>query len=113
MKAYPKPPKRKVPAAAPRLYGDIARGEAIELAIYLPGRKLLHRFTAVALGASNSAIKFVATHGPANAGREQFFWVPKSWRMAPVPRSEGLHFLPIQKAKEIGIPLVLTFNQIV
>lgn len=114
MKAYP-PGKRpaaasKTAPAADYNVGNIGTAESIQLAIYLPDRKLLHRFTATAVGSSYNAIKFVSEHGPRGASREEFFWLPKSFKLKAVPRCTKLWFMPIVKAREIGISKILSFN---
>lgn len=114
MKAYPPgkyPATKAAPAAADYNVGDIGTGESIELAIYLPERKLLHRFTAVAVGSNFNAVKFVAEYGPRGAGREEFFWLPRIFKLKAVKRCSRVWFMPYKKAKEIGIAKCLTFNQ--
>ena len=88
----------------------VIRGEVVRMALYLPETKTMHEFSVVAIGDSHNAIKFLATHGPVNAGREEFFWIPKSWSLVGVPRRAGLFYIPIKKAREIGVHRVLTFN---
>jgi hypothetical protein len=104
-------PKKKEAARKPGLdVSSLGTGEAVRMGYYHEAVKELHEFTATVCGGSTMALKFVATHGPKDAGREEFFWLPKSWRLLPVPRRAGVWYLPADKAREIGIPKVLTFN---
>lgn len=111
MKAFSQYPKKKQTQRAPGLLvGSLGRGEVIKMCFYFKDAKHMAEFTATVCGASANAIKFVATHGPKNAGREEFFWLPKAWDLTPVPKRAHTYYLPEKKCAEIGTTLVMSFN---
>ena len=109
MKAFYKAPKKK-PANGGLSLKKVAKGEVVQLAYFHEASNTMHEFTATVIGESHKAVKLMATHGPVNAGREEFFWLPRSWELLPVPRRAARFYLPKQKCSEIGVSLVLSFN---
>lgn len=72
----------------------------------------MHEFRVQVVGFSPFAAKFVAHHGPEGVQpREELFWMPKVWKLTQVKGAKDQYYLPYEKAMDLGMQIVLSFNQ--